>query len=89
MPKYQFWKYLLSLLEGEEVEAIMISGFEKLLSLEEARKHLSYLVRRHQCPLIYVWTTTRVFHVSEYDGNQWLTWVPRNPVIEEPTACGA
>lgn len=31
------------------------------------------------CYATYIWTTTRVFWVTQYDGATTLDWLPRNP----------
>ncbi|KKM99808.1 hypothetical protein LCGC14_1144250 [marine sediment metagenome] len=59
-----------------------------VLNWEEARPLLNYEYDDGfggaDCHAIYVWTRTRVFFVSEYDGATGIASVPRNPIDVQP-----
>lgn len=59
-----------------------------VLSWEEAKPMLDYEFNNGfgfpACNPIYVWTTTRVMFVLQYDGSTSMSWIPRNPTAVMP-----
>lgn len=65
----------------------------KVLTWQEARKYLNYEfdsgLGAPGCQAIYVWTTTKVMFVSQYDdGATKLNVIPRNPADTMPDMPG-
>ena len=89
---------------GEPIEAVVIGELgwgdysdevkspSPVLTWEEAYPKLLYEFDSGfgspGCHAIYVWTPTRVFFVSQYDGSTQLESVPRNPVPCNPDMPG-
>ena len=64
----------------------------KVLPWEEAKRWLDYEFDRGygapKCNAVYVWTTTKVIAITQYDGATSPFCVPRNPVDIMPSMPG-
>ncbi len=87
--------------DGEAIEAAVIGPFDgrsgeaqdapfvgRVLSWEEARRHLDYEYDNGfggaDCHPVLAWTASWVVGIAEYDGSTGCSRVPRNPVACRP-----
>jgi hypothetical protein len=64
----------------------------EVLTWDEARPLLDYRYDRGygapDCHAIYVWTSSEVLWVTQYDGSTWMSSAPRHPVPGLPEMPG-
>ncbi len=103
MVQHSFAQYIRETIK-EPIEAIVIGAYgwgkpsipqEKrgvLLKPDEALALLDYPYKggygEPDCHAVYIWATTEVWWITQYDGSTQLSSAPRNPTIGYPQMPG-
>jgi len=78
--------------DHEEIPNYLSMPKCRVLTWEEAQKWLDYKFDSSDgasdCNAVYVWTETKIFGISQYDGAIGMFALPRNPIDCEPKMLG-
>ena len=91
-----FWEMILDCVEGEQIETVVIGGWDssfgdylgREFSCEEAREILSYKPGQKHKHAVYVYTRENILVTAIHANKSALVSIPRNPEGSCPAIVG-